>query len=61
MTATGWIRNYGAMKPEKLATCIAELEEGTGDAVARVENHDGSVERNLAAARQAARLKGMTV
>lgn len=54
-----WVRNYGAMGGPKLLKCIAELDAGAGDAVNRVEQNGGSLERNLDAAKAAARSKGL--
>jgi ATP-dependent DNA ligase len=52
-------RNYKAMKPEKLANCLAELEGGYGDAFDRAEfKHTGHA-NELRLAIEAARSKGI--
>lgn len=53
------MRNYGAMKDDKLLTCIDELENG-GDARDRVEAKGGDVAENLKAAREAAAKRGLS-
>jgi ATP-dependent DNA ligase len=54
-----WLRNYAAMGDAKLLRCIKQLEEGSGEAVDRVESNGGSVELNLERARDVARGKGL--
>lgn len=56
---TNWMRNYGAMGDAKLLKCLRELEAGTGDATARVVQHDGDVDEHIAAAKAAAEAKGL--
>src|SRR3954447_2854810 len=58
-TDTGWMRNYSAMKADKLARCVEEFRRGYGDAVNRVEARGGSVEDNQAKCEYEARKRGL--
>lgn len=45
------MRNYGAMKMDKLVRCIAELERGSGDAYDRCMSKGGDPAEDLRVAR----------
>lgn len=54
-----WLRNYGAMKDDKLLRCVAEFQRGYGDAVNRVNQRNGSLDDNRAKCEYEARRRGL--
>lgn len=57
--ATGKMRNYGAMKDEKLLLCLQDLERGSGDAYERALTGSGQPAADLARAREVAKGRGL--
>lgn len=57
--ATGKMRNYGAMKDDKLLLCLADLEAGSGDAYERALTGSGQPAADLVRAKEVARGRGL--
>ncbi len=59
--AGSWVRNYGAMGEPKLRAALRDFSVGAGDAVDRVHAKQGSLQVNIARAKEAARAKGIPI
>ena len=59
--AGSWVRNYGAMGEPKLRAALRDFSIGRGDAVDRVHAKQGSLQVNIARAKEAARAKGIPI